>query len=63
MVRDAGAGETDLGCGSKLVSQIRIARSLALSQDLNEMILIVVIKMMDGVSVIPVNTEILGCRL
>ena len=41
--RNTGAWETDLGSGSKFIYQIGISCPLALCQDLNQVILIVVI--------------------
>ena len=60
---NTGTGEADLGCRSKLIYQIRISCALALCQNLNQMVLIMVIQMVYTVGVIPVNTEVLCCRL
>ena len=60
---DTGAREGDLRGGSELVNHIRIAGPLALCQNLDEVILVLVIQVMDAVSIVPVNTEVLGCRL
>ena len=61
--RDTGTRETDLGSGSKFIYHIRIASLSALVQYLEKEILILVIKMMNTVSVVPVNTEIRSRRL
>ena len=61
--RDARSREADLGGRRKLVNQVRIARPLALGKDLNQMVLVVVIQMMDGVGIVPVDTEVLRRRL
>ena len=60
---DTGAREADLGSGSKFIYHIRIAGLRALVQDLEKEILILVIKMMNTVSVVPVNTEVRSRRL
>ena len=58
--RNAGAREADLGGRSKLVDKVRIARALALRENLDNRILIEVIEVMNRVGIVPVKTEILG---
>ena len=56
--RDAGAGEADLGGGGELVGQVRISCPLALRQDLDQVILVVVVEVVDGVGIVPVDAEV-----
>lgn len=58
---DPGSRETDLGCGSKFLDQVRVSGPLALRQNLDQMILVMIVQVMHRVRIIPVNTEIL-CR-
>ena len=58
--RDAASGESNLGSGGELVDQVRITRSLALHEDLDQVILLVLIQVMHAVSVIPENSEIVS---
>ena len=60
--RDSASGEGDFGCGGKLVNHVRVPGTLALRQNLNQVILPVIIKMMDTVSIIPENPEIRSRR-
>ena len=55
---DTGAWEAYLGSGCEFVNKIRISGFHTLTENLNKEILIVVIKMVDAVCIIPVNTEI-----
>ena len=57
---NAGAGEADLGGGGKLVGKVRVACPFALCQNLNQVVLIVVIQVMDGVGIVPVDAEVHG---
>ena len=54
----AGTREADLGGRAEFIHDIRISGLLTLSQNLNQEILIVVIKMMHAVSVVPVDAEV-----
>ena len=60
---NAAAGEGDFGSGGKLVNQIGIAGTLALGQDLDQVILTVIIEMMHTVGVIPEDPEVGSGRL
>ena len=61
---DTGTRETDLGCGSKFVNNVRVACFCTFFQDLKKEILFLffIIKMMYAVSIVPVDTEIRCCR-
>ena len=56
--RDAASGESDLGCGGELVNQVRITRSLALHEDLDQVILLVLIQVMHAIGIVPEDPEI-----
>ena len=58
---DAGAREGDLRGGGELIDEVRIPRPLALREDLDQVILLLVIEVMHAVGIVPVNPEIL-CR-
>ena len=60
---DTGTREAYLGGRSKFINNVRISCFRTLIKDLKKEILIVIIKMMDAVSVIPVNTEVRCSRL
>ena len=61
--RDAGAREADLRGGRELVDQVRIPGPLAFRKDLKDVVLVMVIQMMDGIGIVPVEAEILCRRL
>ena len=58
--RNAGAREAYLRGRSELIDKVRIARALALRENLDDRILIEVIEVMNRVGIVPVKTEILG---
>ena len=60
--RDTGTGEAYLGSGDKFINHIRISCFLTFRQKFQDHILIIVIQMVNGVSVIPENTEVFGSR-
>ena len=57
-----GTREAYLGCGTELEDHIRVSFLLAGHEDLNQVILLVLIEVMDAISVVPVDTEVLCCR-
>ncbi len=61
--RKPRTGEADLGGGGEFIHQVRVPRPLALRQNLNQVILVVVVQVMYPISVVPVNAEILCRRL
>ena len=60
---EAGTREGDLRGRGKLINHIRITRALTLSEDLDEVILVLIIEVMYTVGVVPVNTEVTCSRL
>ena len=61
--RNTGTGEADFGGGCELVNQIRISGPLALCQNFNQVILVMVIQMMYAVGIVPEYTEVGRSRL
>ena len=56
--RNAGPREADFGGGSKLINQVRISGPLALCQNFNLMILVMVIQVVYAVGIVPEYTEV-----
>ena len=59
--RNTASREGDLGGRGKLIDEIGITDSLAFRQDLDQIILVEIIKVMDPIGIIPEDTEVL-CR-